>query len=984
MTRILFTVMLFWGLSFTTQSVVWAAGGRISASANKLELVVGETTNGTISITDPDQPEDTNEIRYLETVTNNGPTVSGSYTPFPTEQDPNPSSSTDSGVTILSSSSFKFTGNKPGTWEETFTVSFPSIATEVYNSETEEWEPGEDHTFADATCALTFTVKAVQLTISAPAYIPVKSTLNPNRYEITITANPKPVTGTISLSASGDKLDLYQATTGGSGSTSLNLSATASTYKVYMEGKSVSTNVKDQTLTAAYSGVGTEPVSTKVTVVSVSISASRWTEKGQRSNVSLSYLPSDLDTGNIELEGDATGLFDFYETVQNEETGENEEVTASMSWGLPREENNISLVAEGKDTGDGKLTVTHSTSGAKAEVNAGVADVTLKVKELSWGKNWQVPEDTDEADIPQWHVLWTCDQHRYIVSIEPLEAHQYVSSVTISPFDQTATYNNEDWVLTNQTPSTGLYPVVKAVVSFTNAGEVESSPITIGICSINSINWVAVDESDINTHQAKLTTDTEVDHIYVVPDSFSPYCNSAKVNLQTTLCLSGSMKGTVHLAWFDPADDVDGGYAADSANTCGDNRIGLEFEGLDGNNSIEFSATSSSSCDIDVKFPEDCFSDNYIVAVHPGDGVVTEFYFGQDGETLYHSPFIGQNPPVPQPVYDEKTKTLLCVTWCGFEVKDVHYLKTPRGWVFNKPEYSLRTPLPLYVPIENGLIVSSNQDQCLVGKIGSTSTSAANDPISHLNYTNAFTINTTYRFDNYTPATGEYVVPVVSGAAQAKHPCPSFFRNSGVYIYGKYEVQLFDTRSINKLLGQGITNGALFNELKTRTNTDRIAAELKNADPDTHAISGINKKRIEIWEFENTIRLKEWSTNGSSTTNGTFKRYPDYAVDRNINGIPYGRDKSPRASGDTSDYSIPNTAVALGEENTLTIETINPTNNSIGLKISGSVANTWEGNLTSQTGSNGEQQVHGKIYLQSHWGSGVIFKSITINNNSSP
>jgi hypothetical protein len=65
----------------------------------------------------------------------------------------------------------------------------------------------------------------------------------------------------------------------------------------------------------------------------------------------------------VYMEGDVTELFNFYETVQNEETGEDEEVTASMSWDLPREENSISLVAEGKDIGNGKLTVTHSTSG---------------------------------------------------------------------------------------------------------------------------------------------------------------------------------------------------------------------------------------------------------------------------------------------------------------------------------------------------------------------------------------------------------------------------------------------------------------------------------------------------------------------------------------------------------------------------------------------------------------------------------------------
>jgi hypothetical protein len=80
--------MLLLGLFFTNQSLVLATGGSIGASANKLELVVDETTNGTISITPPLKPEDTDEIRYIGDVTAGSPSVSGSYTPFSTTQNP--------------------------------------------------------------------------------------------------------------------------------------------------------------------------------------------------------------------------------------------------------------------------------------------------------------------------------------------------------------------------------------------------------------------------------------------------------------------------------------------------------------------------------------------------------------------------------------------------------------------------------------------------------------------------------------------------------------------------------------------------------------------------------------------------------------------------------------------------------------------------------------------------------------------------------
>jgi hypothetical protein len=159
MTRNIFVLVVLLGLSFTNQSVALAADGSISASASTLELLIHETVNGTISITDPDKPEDTDEVHYLGTVTHGTPTVTGSYTPFPTTQNPNPSSSSISGVSNLTLTSFKFTGHNPGTWKETFTVSFSSIATEVYNPDTDSWESGEDYAFADATCTITFTVK---------------------------------------------------------------------------------------------------------------------------------------------------------------------------------------------------------------------------------------------------------------------------------------------------------------------------------------------------------------------------------------------------------------------------------------------------------------------------------------------------------------------------------------------------------------------------------------------------------------------------------------------------------------------------------------------------------------------------------------------------------------------------------------------------------------------------------------------------------
>jgi len=121
---------LFLLLQFVIITSVFADGS-ISASAAKTNLLIHEETSGTISVTLPDKPVDTDEIHYLGDVTINGITVSGAYTPFSTSQNPNPESITESGVTLLSSTSFKFIGNKAGTWKETFKAGFSSLSTEV-------------------------------------------------------------------------------------------------------------------------------------------------------------------------------------------------------------------------------------------------------------------------------------------------------------------------------------------------------------------------------------------------------------------------------------------------------------------------------------------------------------------------------------------------------------------------------------------------------------------------------------------------------------------------------------------------------------------------------------------------------------------------------------------------------------------------------------------------------------------------------------
>ncbi|MGL6193458.1 MAG: hypothetical protein ACRC2T_01395, partial [Thermoguttaceae bacterium] len=101
--------------------------------------------------------------------------------------------------------------------------------------------------------------------------------------------------------------------------------------------------VRDQSLTATYSGGGSLPATQNVTVVSVGVSGTRWTKKEERGSFAVSFAPSDLDKTNITLSGD-TNLFDFFEQNVNAATGETTESQSSLTWQLPYPSSSISLI----------------------------------------------------------------------------------------------------------------------------------------------------------------------------------------------------------------------------------------------------------------------------------------------------------------------------------------------------------------------------------------------------------------------------------------------------------------------------------------------------------------------------------------------------------------------------------------------------------------------------------------------------------------
>jgi hypothetical protein len=217
-----------------------------------------------------------------------------------------------------------------------------------------------------------------KLSISTKQYIPLKSTLNPDRYPVTITAETAQNDGQITITATNG-IKLFENNTGGTGSTSYSWSASTTSKTIYMQGFTTSVKENDQTLTATCNSSNYQIATANVTVVEVDISANRWLVNGSLSEeVVMTYDPSDVKIGSLELRGnkDLFGLSSDSIGIW----------VLPLNWDLQSWHGSITIYAKGKTIGDGKLAVTHSTSGAKAEVETGVYGVDVKIDNVDESK----------------------------------------------------------------------------------------------------------------------------------------------------------------------------------------------------------------------------------------------------------------------------------------------------------------------------------------------------------------------------------------------------------------------------------------------------------------------------------------------------------------------------------------------------------------------------------------------------------------------
>jgi hypothetical protein len=217
-------------------------------------------------------------------------------------------------------------------------------------------------------------------------------------------------------------------------------------------------------------------------------------------------------------------------------------------------------------------------------------------------------------------------------------------------------------------------------------------------------------------------------------------------------------------------------------------------------------------------------------------------------------------------------------------------------------------------------------------------------------YRNGFQMTVKFEFDGpeYVETFQRYVYD------ESETESPSFFQNSGVYIYDHYEVQIYNTEALMKAIN---------------------AQDLNTFKVD---VDGLTNQGIRADIVNNEVRLYhelDAEENPKYWTRGE-------AVSGCISGVPY---KVPDVSND------PLGALQAAEQlingsgsNTMVVVAtpVDPANLEAGLELTVTLngVETWDNpQVVDGTGSGkDEENVDGYVYLQSHWGSGVKFASAQI------
>ena len=291
--------------------------------------------------------------------------------------------------------------------------------------------------------------------------------------------------------------------------------------------------------------------------------------------------------------------------------------------------------------------------------------------------------------------------------------------------------------------------------------------------------------------------------------------------------------------------------------------------------------------------------------------------------------------------------------WDGFKLNDGWYIEKSLEELIESPgEHGfIRTHYPVLMVDET---LESNPDdpaeaEYYVGRMGFDH--GSQPAISTKEYANGFTMNLTFEFDGpeYVEAFWRYVYSVGKNDES-----PSFFRNSGVYVYDHYEIQIYDTDALLKAL-----------------DSPDFATYSVDVDGANRGIrADINSGQVNLYhELNQDQTPKYWD--GKEPVNGC------------ISGIPY------KQGGDTTLAQLQTAAERIDATgtNTMTINVTpdNPKNLAQGVTMLVSLNGhqTFSEHLNSKTGDGlYKDKADTFVHLQSHWGSGVKFVSATITPNT--
>ncbi|MDR2441449.1 MAG: hypothetical protein LBE12_18975, partial [Planctomycetaceae bacterium] len=527
--------------------------------------------------------------------------------------------------------------------------------------------------------------------------------------------------------------------------------------------------------------------------------------------------------------------------------------------------------------------------------------VTIKVEEKPWGQGWLDPEDSGG----NWYVLWSCDEHRFIVEVDNASPDE-IQIVTINSFGN-AVYQNGKWIH-NITQWTANPISVTATVTMDTGKTITSSPIGVSKHSV-SVEWEGSDHCQKIPsttfgflYLSKLTSGNDRWVAYQVPTVSNPFYNQVRAKITISPEIPQGRKGTVHFEWYDPNDFASQQGVGPNPGAIRDNTSKGTLSFLNGktftfDDAHRQGTTTPHIGKKVIEFPNDCFSANFVVTIHPRQGVEQLYDF--DTNTHKKLQYNGQQ------LQGLSTSEMIVLSWWGFEVQETVYCGVANGWVFDKQQYTMRTPLPTN-PANNSDSDANNNKS----------------PISLLDYDCNFSM--TVDFD--------YVGNDYVNAENPKNPHRSFHRNSGVKIYNLYEIQIYDTASLLAVSPlETMTNGVP----KTNWQSQQIPSNGIKKTGDT-AFESISGCVTGIPYLANTWHGKTQN----DLAGGVGRKSLNFTFTRTLNN-----EENIVANIVSSNESFPNLIYGTGGQ-----------------------YKTKLNNVTNR-----------KLYIQNHWGSGVSFKTITIN-----